>query len=75
MGQKVCPIGLRIGITQGWKSLWYADKKDFGSLLVEDQKIRKIIKKSYGFAGIPVIEIERTRQDAKGLPTLRNSYS
>lgn len=45
MGQKVCPIGLRIGITQGWKSLWYADKKDFGSLLVEDQKIRKIIKK------------------------------
>lgn len=65
MGQKVCPIGLRIGITQGWKSLWYADKKDFGSLLVEDQKIRKIIKKSYGFAGIPFIEIERTRQDAK----------
>ncbi|MCF6155992.1 MAG: 30S ribosomal protein S3 [Candidatus Brocadia sp.] len=65
MGQKVCPIGFRIGITEGWKSLWYADKKDFGSLLVEDQKIRKIIKKSYGFAGIPFIEIERTRQDAK----------
>lgn len=65
MGQKVCPIGLRLGITQGWKSLWYADKKDFGALLVEDQKIRKIIKKSYGFAGIPIIEIERTRQDAK----------
>ncbi|MEP9412311.1 MAG: 30S ribosomal protein S3 [Candidatus Brocadia sp.] len=65
MGQKVCPIGLRLGITQGWKSLWYTDKKNFGSLLVEDQKIRKIIKKSYGFAGIPFIEIERTRQDAK----------
>lgn len=65
MGQKVCPIGLRLGITQGWKSLWYADKKDFGALLVEDQKIRKVIKKSYGFAGIPFIEIERTRQDAK----------
>ncbi len=65
MGQKVCPISLRLGITQGWKSLWYADKKDFGVLLVEDQKIRKIIKKSYGFAGIPLIEIERTRQDAK----------
>ncbi|TVL99156.1 MAG: 30S ribosomal protein S3 [Candidatus Brocadia sp. WS118] len=65
MGQKVCPIGLRLGITQGWKSLWYAEKKDFGSLLVEDQKIRKIIKKSYGFAGIPCISIERTRQDAK----------
>lgn len=65
MGQKVCPIGLRIGITQGWKSLWYADKKSFGGLLIEDQKIRKIIKRSYSFAGIPNIEIERTRQDAK----------
>lgn len=65
MGQKVCPIGLRLGITQGWKSIWYADKKDFGALLVEDQKIRKIIKKGYGFAGIPCIAIERTRQDAK----------
>jgi small subunit ribosomal protein S3 len=65
MGQKVCPIGLRIGITQGWKSLWYADKKSFGTLLVEDQKIRKMIKKNYSFAGIPFVEIERTRQDAK----------
>jgi len=65
MGQKVCPIGLRLGITQGWKSLWYADKKSFGTLLVEDQKMRKVIKKNYGFAGISFIEIERTRQDAK----------
>src|SRR3989304_152981 len=65
MGHKVCPIGLRLGITQGWRSLWYADKKIFGSLLVEDQRIRKTIKKSYSFAGISLIEIERTRQDAK----------
>ncbi len=65
MGHKVCPIGLRLGITQGWRSFWYADKKIFGSLLVEDQKIRKTIKKSYSFAGISLIEIERTRQDAK----------
>lgn len=65
MGQKVCPIGLRLGITQGWKSLWYADKKSFGDLLIEDQKIRKIIKRNYSFAGIPNIEIERTRQDAR----------
>lgn len=65
MGQKVCPIGIRLGITQGWRSLWYADKKTFGTLLVEDQRIRKIIKKAYGFAGISMIEIERTRQDAK----------
>lgn len=65
MGQKVCPIGFRLGITQNWKSIWYADKKVFGTLLVEDQKIRSLIKKNYGFAGIPLIEIERTRQDAK----------
>ncbi|MBM4054077.1 MAG: 30S ribosomal protein S3 [Planctomycetes bacterium] len=65
MGQKVCPIGLRLGITQGWKSVWYADKKSFGSLLVEDQKIRKLIKKNYSFGGIPFVEIERTRQEAK----------
>ena len=65
MGQKVCPIGIRLGITQGWRSIWYADKKFFGSLLVEDQKIRKLVKKNYGFAGISLIEIERTRQDAK----------
>lgn len=65
MGQKVCPISFRLGITQGWKSLWYADKKSFGTLLVEDQKIRKVIKKGYSFAGISFIEIERTRQDAK----------
>ena len=65
MCQKVCPVGIRLGFTQNWKSLWYADKKTFGMLLVEDQKIRKIIKKAYGFAGISIIEIERTRQDAK----------
>jgi len=65
MGQKVCPIGLRIGITQGWKSFWYADKKTFGSFLVEDQMIRKIIKKNYSFGGIPFVEIERNGQDAK----------
>ena len=58
------PDKLRLG-TQGWKSLWYADKKSFGALLVEDQKMRKVIKKNYGFAGISFIEIERTRQDAK----------
>src|SRR3972149_5355198 len=65
MGQKVCPIGFRLGITQGWKSIWYADKKNFGSLLVEDQKIRKIIKINYGFAGISVIEIGRNSQVKK----------
>ncbi|GJQ57495.1 MAG: 30S ribosomal protein S3 [Candidatus Scalindua sp. AMX11] len=63
MGQKVCPIGFRIGITEKWRSRWYAGKKDFGKLLVEDQKIRKFIKANYRFAGISKIEIERTRDE------------
>lgn len=61
MGQKVRPTGFRIGIVEGWRSRWYASKKDFGALLVEDQKIRNFVKTKYQFAGIPKIEIERTR--------------
>ncbi|MEE8191000.1 MAG: 30S ribosomal protein S3, partial [Candidatus Scalindua sediminis] len=52
MGQKVNPISFRIGITEDWRSRWYAGKKKFGKLLVEDQKIRKYIKKNYRFTGI-----------------------
>jgi len=63
MGQKVHPTSFRIGITENWRSRWYAGKKKFGSLLVEDQKIRKYIKKNYRFTGIPKIEIERTRDE------------
>ena len=44
MGQKVNPIGFRVGIMKGWKSRWYASKKEFSSLLLEDFKIRKFIK-------------------------------
>lgn len=65
MGHKVCPTGLRLGITQEWRSRWYANKKQFGPLLVEDQRIRKFIKANYSFAGIPKIEIERTRDSLK----------
>ena len=63
MGQKVHPISFRIGITEDWRSRWYAGKKKFGKLLVEDQKIRKYIKKNYRFTGIPKIVIERTRDE------------
>ena len=63
MGQKVHPTSFRIGITENWRSRWYAGKKKFGTLLVEDQKIRKYIKKNYRFTGIPKIEIERTRDE------------
>lgn len=61
MGQKTRPTGFRIGITEAWRSRWYASKKEFGDLLGEDFKIRAFIKKKYLFAGIPKIEIERTR--------------
>src|SRR5260370_36742670 len=61
MGQKTRPTGFRVGIVEDWRSRWYASKKEFGDLLGEDFKIRKFIKKKYLFAGIPNIEIERTR--------------
>ena len=59
MGQKVRPTGFRVGIMEDWRSRWYASKHEFADLLVEDFKIRAFIKKKYGFAGIPKIEIER----------------
>ncbi len=62
MGQKVHPLGFRIGITENWRSRWFAEKKQFGRLLVQDQHIRKFIKKEFEFAGIPKIEIERDMQ-------------
>jgi small subunit ribosomal protein S3 len=65
MGQKVNPTGFRTGIMIGWKSRWYASKKEFGELLMEDHKLRKFIKDKYKFAGIPKVEIERTRDEVK----------
>jgi small subunit ribosomal protein S3 len=65
MGQKVNPVGFRTGIMVGWKSRWYASKREFGDLLVEDQKIRHFVKDKYRYAGLPKIEIERTRDEVK----------
>ncbi len=59
MGQKVHPTGVRVGIIKDWSSKWYADSKDFADFLVEDQKIRKFLKKKLFDAGISKIEIER----------------
>ena len=59
MGQKVNPISFRMGVTQQWRSRWYATKKNFGDWLVEDSRIRKFVRSEYGFAGISRIEIER----------------
>ncbi len=60
MGQKVSPHGLRVGIIKDWDSKWYANKKDYAELLIEDFKIRKHIKKAYYTAGISRIYIDRT---------------
>lgn len=58
MGQKVKPIGLRLGINRTWDSRWYADD-DFSSLLHEDLKIRKFIHKELASAGVAKVVIER----------------
>lgn len=65
MGQKVNPVGFRTGIMTGWKSRWYASKQEYSELLLEDFKLRKFVKQKYRFAGIPKIEIERTRDEVK----------
>jgi small subunit ribosomal protein S3 len=62
MGQKVRPTGFRTGIMTDWLSHWYASKQDFAELLVEDQKIRRYIKRRYARSGISKIRIERTRE-------------
>ena len=60
MGQKVNPIGLRLGINRGWDSIWFAKKKEYGKFLIEDYKIREFIKKNIVNSGISQVIIERT---------------
>lgn len=61
MGQKVRPTGFRVGVMENWRSRWYAPKRLFGDLLIEDCKIRNYIATKYQFAEIAKVEIERTR--------------
>lgn len=65
MGQKVNPHGLRVGIIKDWDSKWYADKKNFNQLLVEDHNIREFVKKKLYISGISRIEIERAANKIK----------
>ena len=60
MGQKVNPIGIRLGITRGWDSVWFAKKNEYGKLLIEDYKIREYIKKNIVNSGVSEVKIERT---------------
>ena len=60
MGQKVNPVGFRLGINRGWDSVWYAKKNKFGSYLIEDFKIRKYIKENVVNSGVSKVVIERS---------------
>jgi small subunit ribosomal protein S3 len=64
LGQKVNPIGLRLGINKSWSSKWFAEKK-YGDLVHQDIKLRKFLKKKFYHAGISKIEIERAADKAK----------
>jgi small subunit ribosomal protein S3 len=69
VGQKVHPLGFRIGVTEPWRSRWYAPKAAYGEFLVEDQKIRAFIDRALNrqppYAAVSRVEIERTRDEVK----------
>ena len=60
MGQKVHPVGIRLGISKGWESNWYSTKQDFSDKLIEDEKIREYLNARIQKGGISKIVIERT---------------
>ncbi len=80
MGQKVNPVGFRLGVNRGWDSVWYAKKKDFGNFLIEDFKINinkkgeflsgKIISAKQIGLGIPVLD--KNNEAAKEIKRLTN---
>lgn len=65
MGQKVNPIGLRLGINRTWDSRWYSNKDGYAKLLHDDIKIRKMLKKRLAQAGVSKIVIERPAKKAR----------
>ncbi len=71
MGQKVNPIGFRVGITEDWRSRWFAPKAAYAEFLIEDQKIRKFVDERLNrqppYAAVARVVIERTRDEVKVL--------
>ncbi len=65
MGQKVNPIGFRVGVIKDWEGRWFARKQDYAKLVYEDVKIRKYIKKRLYTSGVAKIEIERAANRVK----------
>ena len=60
MGQKVNPVGFRLGVNRGWISVWFARKADYGKFLIEDYKIRQFIRKNIPNSGVSEVIIERS---------------
>ena len=65
MGQKVNPLGIRLGITRDWTSRWYAGKNEYGRLLLEDMKIRKELLQQLKQAAVSKIVIERPHKKCR----------
>jgi small subunit ribosomal protein S3 len=65
LGQKVNPVGLRIGVIRTWDSRWYADKKNYSNYILEDVRIRKFVKNRLSHAGVSKVEIERSSKRIK----------
>ena len=64
MGQKVHPIGIRLGITRDWASKWYADSKQFPEYVIQDFRVREFLKKKLKDASVSHIQIERPARKA-----------
>jgi len=60
MGQKINPVGFRVGITKNWSSKWFADKGEYAKLALEDRKIRNYLEKKFDLAGLKSVDIERS---------------
>lgn len=71
MGQKVHPVGFRVGITEDWRSRWFAPKAAYSEFLIEDYKIREFVDRKLNqqppYAAVAKVEIERTRDEVKVL--------
>ena len=65
MGQKVNPIGLRVAVSKDWRSRWFADKKEYGTLALEDDEIRALVKRRLKDASVPEVLIERYANRAR----------
>ncbi len=65
MGQKVNPVGFRVTVTKDWLSKWYADKKEYAPLLLQDIEVRDFVKKKLESAAVPRITIERYANRAR----------